>query len=304
MERLGAVGLGIIFIIIFIFLLSIITTIVISISYMKISNELNDAEAKNNLKFKSDFLNSIVTSFKMAIGKKDIEVNTQALIENRFYEYYRKAIFGERFLNNAVSLMIILGLMGTFYGLTLSIDKLSVFLQGNTDSIVTGLINGVQGMAVAFTTSLFGIGCSVLLTLIKIIYSVKQKREDIMVQIEEYLDNYVAQVAKVNQLNEYEKIVEALEQTFKDFGRQLVGDYRKTSEKIAANLAAATSGVEHASLQLSDGIQKFDNSLVNFSENTRDFSEFNYQLRTNIDRLNIAFADFTEVLKEQKEVAK
>ncbi|WP_090440586.1 hypothetical protein [Natronincola peptidivorans] len=52
--------------------------------------------------------------------------------------------------------------------------------------------------------------------------------------------------------------------------------------------------------ELSIIINQFNQSLQKISENTKDFSEFNYHLQTNIDGMNVGFADLTEDLASHK----
>jgi hypothetical protein len=61
-------------------------------------------------------------------------------------------LLGERFVRSATGLVLILGLSGTFYGLTLSIGKLSRLLSVEgakvadvTQSLTTGLTQALSG---------------------------------------------------------------------------------------------------------------------------------------------------------------
>lgn len=216
---------------------------------------------------------------------------------------------GERFIKNAVSLMIILGLLGTFYGLTLSIGKLVELLSssgssevlGTMDTIVTGLIDSVKGMSVAFITSLFGIACAVLLTILNILFNVEESRESVMVQIEEYLDNNVAFILTKNEKEQdYERQRNVWKDSFESIGHTLEKNLHYVAETMGNQFVAAAQSMTTTSNQLSKSIEQFDQSVLKFNENTRDFSEFNHHLRTNIDRMNVGFADLTENLNHHK----
>jgi hypothetical protein len=50
--------------------------------------------------------------------------NNQAIIEDRFQLELKPLLVAERFVKAATGLVIILGLLGTFYGLTLSIGRI------------------------------------------------------------------------------------------------------------------------------------------------------------------------------------
>lgn len=205
--------------------------------------------------------------------------------------------------------MIILGLLGTFYGLTLSIGKLVELLSvsgstevlGGMDTIVTGLIDSVKGMSVAFITSLFGIACSVILTVLNIVINVEDTRESVMVEIEEYLDNNIAFiVAQKEKDQDYERQKSVWKDSFESIGSTLEKNLNYVAETMGNQFVAAAHSMTKTSNELSASIDQFDHSLKTFNENTRDFSEFNYHLRTNIDRMNVGFADLTENLNSHR----
>ncbi len=283
---------------------SFISTLSIRKRYKRIGEDLKNELNIESESFNYEVLNSSLEDYKTAAQSNPNEVNTQAIIEKNFHEYHNGLSLGERFVKSSVSIMIILGLLGTFYGLTLSIGDLVDFLSesastevlNSIDALVQKLISSVQGMSVAFITSLFGIASSIIITLINIIISIEDSRESVMVKIEEYLDNNIAlKYARVssgsgqaNGMNTdfadkfAEKVEERLKDVFDNLGNQLI---------------AVTSYNQNSSEGLLKSVEKFDKSLQTFSENTRDFTEFNYNLRTNIERMDISFADLVQDLK-------
>lgn len=58
-------------------------------------------------------------------------VNTQAVVEQHFQVSLRGLLLGERFIRSSTGLTIILGLVGTFLGLTLSIGRLAHLISGD-----------------------------------------------------------------------------------------------------------------------------------------------------------------------------
>ena len=251
-------------------------------------------------------LQSIFDNYRAAAKGNHHEVNTQAIIERFFNQDLHTLSLGERYVRAAVSLMIILGLLGTFYGLTLSIGKLVELLHAgqstdmltSMDSIIGGLIDSVRGMSVAFVTSLFAIASAVMLTLFNIFINIEASREKLFVDIEEYLDNVVALQVSKEIDSEYEMLNKALKTTLDDFAQNMETSFTYVVQSFQGPLTAATAEIGNASDQLLKSIAMFDRSLTNFRDNTRDFGEFNHHLRTNIDRMNVGFADLTESLKE------
>ena len=104
------------------------------------------------------------------------EVNTQAIIEDGFRAELRPLLLAERFARASTGLVIILGLLGTFYGLTLSIGKLVHLVSADpgaaadvTQTVTHGLSQALTGMAVAFSNSLVGILSAVVLTALGVV---------------------------------------------------------------------------------------------------------------------------------------
>ena len=113
--------------------------------------------------FSHSVLNHIVRDATEAASRSR-ETNAQAIIDERFQSDLRPMLLAERFVRSATGLVIILGLLGTFYGLTLSIGRIvslvSAETGGATDAalgVSQGLTHALSGMAVAFSNSLVGI---------------------------------------------------------------------------------------------------------------------------------------------------
>src|SRR4051812_17763304 len=146
--------------------------------------------------FAHPVLNRIVQDARSAARRRPREVNTQAIIEENFQSHLGWLLLGERFVRSATGLVLILGLSGTFYGLTLSIGKLSRLLSVEgakvadvTQSLTTGLTQALSGMSVAFSGSLFGIVSAIVLTVFGVFSNLTDRRTALMVQIEAYVDH-------------------------------------------------------------------------------------------------------------------
>ncbi|MFR3567793.1 MAG: MotA/TolQ/ExbB proton channel family protein [Paraclostridium sordellii] len=88
------------------------------------------------------------------------EINMNSFIEEVISDFSKdkKIIIDEiKFIKNAPSVCILLGVLGTFVGLTItlaSIDK---------GDIISSMTNAIGSMQIAFTTSIVGIVCSIIL---------------------------------------------------------------------------------------------------------------------------------------------
>lgn len=304
--QLNPVAIVIIAAILGILAFAFVATVSVKRKYRNLAKDLGVNKAFDNPKFDHGVLNHIMEDYREAASKNPNAINTQAIIERNFNEELKNLQLGERFVKKSVSLMIILGLLGTFYGLTLSIGKLVELLTINgggealesVDAIVGGLINSVEGMSVAFVTSLFGIVSSVIITVINVFYSVEDAREELMVEIEEYLDNRLGKILLKRPEMEMVQAGERMQSAIDGFGEKVEKSFRELASEVGFRILTATDGIGKSSDALYGAVDKFEKSLNSFSENTRDFSEFNYHLRNNIERMSLSFTDFSDDMRK------
>jgi len=307
-TKLNPVANGIIGIIVSILVLTIVVSLILKKKYTVLEEDINDNQNRAKEVFGNEIFNNMVTDYKKAINHEVKDINTQAIIEKNMHRYLRSHILGERFLTKSISLMIVLGLLGTFYGLTLSIGELVELLNNASEAIVSdvssitdGLISSIRGMSVAFATSLFGIASSILVTLLNIAFSVKEHRESVMVFSEEYLDNIQAggmieiegpDGVRVRQAGPGATVANA---------DNIIKDLTDVSEKIIKEMNKASYEMAGAVNGLNKTIHQFDSSLKLFAEGSRDLTEFNHELRTNIQRMNVTFDDFSKEMSKNTE---
>jgi len=180
------------------------------------------------------------------------EVNTQAIIEEAFQAELGRLLLAERFVKAATGLVIILGLLGTFYGLTLSVGRLvhlvSADAGGGTDlsrAMTTGLTQALMGMAVAFSNSLLGISSAVILTVAGIFSNVTDRRVALMVQVETHLDRLLA---------------------------------APTSSHRGDGVERALAGFGESVERLGASVARFESALTGLAADTKDLKEFNIHI--------------------------
>ncbi len=305
-NSLGYTAYAIICAIAGIFILSSVFMFSIKGKYRKLQKDLKSAAMKKDGEFRSQVLSAIVEEYRIISMAAKGEVNTQSLVERNINSRFGGLRLGERFVKNSVSMMVVLGLMGTFYGLTLSVGRLVELLNagGNSEllvsmeSIIGGLVSSVKGMSVAFSTSLAGIGGSLLITVLGVLINVEEARQSMMVQLEDYLDNIVEQELLQYKESELSRISTAIMTSFDGFSCRVEDVLRNSVLDFSDKLAKASVSIESSSKCLEDTIEKFEEALAVFNNNTRDFSEFNYNLKGNIERMDVAFLNLRECLVE------
>jgi hypothetical protein len=305
-DNLGYAAYSIICTIAIIFMISFFTMLRVRGKYRRLQKDLGMVAIKKDNKIKSQVLSAIVENYRTISMTSRGEVNTQALIEKNLNTRLKGLGLGERFVKNSVSLMVVLGLLGTFYGLTLSVGKLVELLNssGNSevlvgmDSVITGLVSSVKGMSVAFSTSLVGVGGSIVITALGIIFNIEEARQSLMVQLEDYLDNVVEQELLQYKESELSRMSMAIINSFDGVSQKVEDVLRSTVLDFSDKLALASNNIERSSQCLESTIMKFEEALAIFNNNTRDFGEFNYNLRGNIERMDVGFLNLRECLVE------
>ena len=203
--------------------------------------ERNATEARP--RFAYPVLERVVREAEEA-ARRGGERNTQAIIEERFQADLGSLLLVERFVRAATGLVIILGLLGTFYGLTLSIGKLVALVSADSSAtadvsqaVTHGLTQALAGMAVAFSNSLVGIVSAVVLTVVGVVSNVTDRRTALMVQLETYLDRVAPALA------------------------------------VEARDAASVAGFGDSVARLDETVARFESALRAFAARTKDLEQ-------------------------------
>ena len=281
LQSMPPVGLIVIVAIAALFALAVLLLFYVSARYKYLSSQVTGSLDKDN-----GFLRFVVNDFAEAYRKYGLEVNTPALVQNAVNVKLSGLLLIERFLNNAVSLFVTLGLFGTFLGLSLSVSSLTELIgYSNTDqwlsvldSVGEGLMSALSGMGVAFYTSLVGVACSILLTLLRSVFSPQAQREKLETQVELWLDHSVAPTLPTEKAKDNADLI-----------RQMIHALdaaAESTDELKLTLAASQKPLED-----------FNRTVDSFNEGVRDFSEFNYNLRGTVERMDVCIRDLVSVLR-------
>lgn len=250
---------------------------------------------KGGLDRNNGFLRFTVNDFADAYKKYGQNVNTPAIISNAVSTKLSGLLLCERFLANAVSLFVTLGLFGTFLGLSHSVSSLTELISySNTsewlsvlDSVGGGLMSALSGMGVAFYTSLVGVACSIVLTLLRSIFSPQAERETLEARLELWLDHTVAPTLPTERAKDESEMVQ-----------QMVHAMDSASKTMESALQNATDDLKTAIDSSRAPITAFNKTVDSFNGGVRDFSEFNYNLRGTVERLDVTVRDLVSGLRE------
>ncbi|MBR2902023.1 MAG: hypothetical protein IKC38_02245 [Clostridia bacterium] len=222
LRALDGMAYGIIAAILIIFAVTIISGVKVRAGYALIRMKLRNKDYRRDGNFQSEFINGVVDDYTVGVSVNGGDINTSVLVDKCIQKDLRGLLSGERFIKSAGSAMIILGLMGTFLGLTQSVGSISGFFQTGEDissifqNAGEGIMEALSGMGTAFTTSLVGVFCSIIVTISGVASRAEEARLSMITELEDYLDNtlfsMVADEYKCNDTRTYVAVSKALDE--------------------------------------------------------------------------------------------
>ena len=300
LSTLPPVGLVIIVAILAMFVLAVLLLFITYARYSRLAGLVG------NLNRENAFLRYVVNDYAGAYKRHGKDINTPAIISDAMGSRLGGLLLCERFLNNAVSLFVTLGLFGTFLGLSMSVSSLTELISySNTeewlsvlDSVGGGLMSALSGMGVAFYTSLAGAACSILLTILRTIFNPQTEREKLETRLELWLDTEVAPgletEAARNDADLVRNMIRALNSSVDEFKLALgtaALAYADSTKNASAALVKAAGSNKTA-------LEVFDKTVDKFNNGVHDFSEVDYNLRGSVERMDLAIRDLSSAMRE------
>ncbi|GAB6100665.1 hypothetical protein JCM16358_25440 [Halanaerocella petrolearia] len=241
----------------------------------------------NNNNYESDsFLKGMKEEYEELLAKSKDKINTQSFIEAYFSKKIDGIIKWIKIIDKSVSVLILLGVLGTFIGLTFSLSNidLNILSQDMTKGI-NKLSKLLEGMKIAFYTSIAGMITSVIVNVVNRIWNPEQKMISIMTRLEDYLDNNIRgqidrqtrQVEAVTELsNKIEQSFSSLENVLTDTFIESIGTLDNTMQNIY------------------NSMNKFNELSNEFEEAKGYMVEFNQGLEESVNK----FAELYQTNKE------
>jgi methyl-accepting chemotaxis protein len=151
----------------------------------------------------SDRLSGIITKLHhryAAVSLKTDRVNTIALVEVVYAEQHIRWPLGrisleriDAYTRVLPNLLLSFGLIGTFIGITTNLVSLSGIINSTEASdiseLVTALKSPLEGMGIAFISSLAALCASAILIVINLSWNIGTQKNDLLSGFEDYLDN-------------------------------------------------------------------------------------------------------------------
>ncbi|MBR1457510.1 MAG: MotA/TolQ/ExbB proton channel family protein [Oscillospiraceae bacterium] len=301
LHNMPVAGFVVIIVIAILFVLSVVLLFHTYLRYRVLAGK-----AKGSGEESRGFKAVVYEEYRAAYKQYGQDTNTPAIITDTISSRLSGLLLCERYLNNAVSLFVTLGLFGTFLGLSLSVASLTELISYSNstewlsvlDSVGGGLMSALSGMGVAFYTSLVGAGCSIMLTILRTIFNPQTQREKLETKLELWLDTEVAPTlyteASKDNADLVKRMIAAMDAA--------VGEFKATMNTAASAYIDATNGSAAALGRAMDSgksmVGAFDKTVNKFNDGVHDFSEVDYNLRGSVERMDLAVRDLATAMRE------
>jgi methyl-accepting chemotaxis protein len=325
MDQLTIIVVGIIGFLVF---LGIVGHTQTAYYFRKWSKELQQLEVNKEQQPYSQWIQRVISEYKQFHLAGVPQLNTQGLIEKHLYNE-RIPLLGvfrvpvgniQRLLSQLPSFTIILGVLGTFIGLTLSLlsmqDTLMTLGSQPADSnltlnaIISSLTAPFEGMSVAFLTSIAGIGAALLLNLIQSGFfsqgtSLSYMQNKLLADCEIYLDHHFNSIL-INEKpqDSVERILDRLAARVESSFDKTLGDFASQMVNFTAGLQKAMEDVNgifeaqrHHSERFAASATQLDHFGERFNDTTEKMGSIQKTVDTSISALAQNISSFEQQLK-------
>ena len=245
------IPLYLIFITLFLVVIPSVITIILRISlYRYLIDLTNKVQRLINTGLRGEqpkIVQTLEDRFQQA-SKQLEQVNTGALIDQ---VYSQEKINGKGLTCEQIdylcrilpNLLLAFGLLGTFLGITINLSTLSQTInQANANDVsnlVTELKKPLEGMSIAFTTSLTGLFFSAVLTVFNFLFNSGLAKYRLISSLEDYLDNiYLLEIQGDNRLDKIvNKMVSQQDVFLTNFGKVVREAVEQSMGKVAQQIA-------------------------------------------------------------------
>ena len=300
LKEMHPAGVIVILVILALFAAAVVMLCYVVARYKRLQDMIGEDAEEN------DFLNHTLREFAAAYKQFGLDTNTPGIIADSMSVKLSSLLFAERFLNNSVSIFVTLGLFGTFLGLSLSVASLTRLIgYSNTsewlsvlDSVGEGLMSALSGMGVAFYTSLVGAGCSILLTVLRTIFSPQSQREALTTALELWLDHDVAPTLSTERAKDEEQLIREMIGAMNSTAAAMEKTLEKASADMKSSIEDAAKGLRETMEGSKPYLVAFHQTVEKFNAGVHDFGEVDYNLRGSAERLDVAVRDLTRALQK------
>ena len=269
----------------FIFLVLFVSFVVALFIHLVLFNKLKKIRnyLKDTHRMDIDPLDTMKEQFEKSQLSESI--STETFVQEKFSGwrmFHVPVVNLIKMIQMTVSIFILLGVLGTFIGLTISLGS----IDASGSQLVENVVGVLAGIDMAFYTSIAGMGLSLVMTVLIKVLNTEYLLTDIMLKVESTLTgNEEGSISRLIDVSETinHSILELQETNRKSLG-EIVGafagfqEYTTGLQKSAEDLAQFNDG-------LSSNLQDFQELFHNMSDVTDGFSEGTTALNDNFKTL-------------------
>lgn len=270
---------------------------IVSDFYKKLISELNRRVRGGEQTFNSTILNNIYGDFSYRVRSGIENVNTGAIIERHIPLKIAKM---EWTLNYFVAMSIVLGLFGTFLGLTGALNQLKNVLVGvdQLDKMIEEIANPVKHIATAFIGSISGIGGSIVMNLISLLpwFSYRNYKNIFYCELEDFLDNETYGYNAQNYNAILVDFTDKVEESMRYMTDKVTKTFDEGIDKFANKINGVSFDITESAKTLVTVISKLESSVNIFNKPVLSFKE-------SVDNFRLYYEGLDNKIKEIDKIA-
>lgn len=250
------------------FVLFIVTVFFHVIIFLKLKKTRNYLKETNRMDIEP------LQTFKTDFATRQAAFKTETFIQEKFSSW---RIFGVpiigfiKLIQMTISVFILLGVLGTFIGLTISLGS----INGVDDQLIENVSGVLSGIDIAFYTSIVGMSFSLIMTILVKVFNTEIVLTDTMLLVESHLESH-DQHGMHRVITVSEMIHESLQGVVSAFDG--FKDYTSGLKESARDLALFNEG-------LSDNLNEFQLLFQQMREVTDGFGQGTKELNKNFSEL-------------------
>jgi biopolymer transport protein ExbB/TolQ len=234
----------------------------------------------------SPFLQKITDDFRKYTARRSKEFSTESYVESYLSEYRlengRDLITPIKWVQSAGNIVILIGVLGTFIGLVLSLSEI------NSEQMSESVLQLLNGIHTAFYTSIFGIFASIVIH-----FFVKQlQAEHLLIQVMFKLENHLNKEIDTSKDDKLLSVMGEVKDAVQGINQSLSG-----LDLFSEKFATATHHLERFN-------EDFGENASKLIDHFADVEKLADALNQNIQTLDGRFASMIDAFSLQESLVK
>lgn len=258
-------------------------------------------------------IKEIETKFKEAIKVKQQQVNTLSIIERVWKKYQPESFTKDKNSYKILpNFLLAIGLFGTFLGISANLFLLAGNID-NPDTLDKSISDIIGSMAIAFLSSLFGLGCSSYINKWHNPYILDKKEERLIASYEYYLDEVYGfylfkEISFVNKLDnivtKFEESTNKASETLTDSANNFAKTMKSAANKISKSSGVFQTNMDASAEKIEEVTDSFNLVITNLGEATQDFTNVSSELKTSALSIQNALQEMNNYIENLQDLSR